>query len=272
PALGSATTSQGVILGTFPYLSPEQARGRAVDRRADVWAFGCILMECLTAHPPFDGKTVADVIAGILERNPPWSALPPTTPKRLVKLMERCLTKELERRPRDIGELGREIKAIAMAPPRESGSALVRREAPSLAVLYFENLSRDPDSEYFCAGITEDILTDLSKIKGLRVASRNAVSRYRGAAVHIPRVAAELGVKTVLEGSVRRDGDRVGVSAQLINASDGFQLWAERYDRTLADVFAVQEEIARSIAEALRITLSPKEAEALAEDKPKDAR
>jgi TolB-like protein/Flp pilus assembly protein TadD len=143
---------------------------------------------------------------------------------------------------------------------------------PSLAVLYFENLAADPDSEYFCAGITEDILTDLSKIKGLRVASRNAVSRYRGAPADIARVATELGVGTVLEGSVRRAGNRVRISAQLINAADGFHLWAERYDRTLQDVFAVQEEIASSIAEALRGALSPAETKELQRDRPGDVK
>src|SRR6185295_13406664 len=134
-----------------------------------------------------------------------------------------------------------------------------------------ENLASDKESEYFCAGITEDILTDLSKIKGLKVASRNAVARYRGASIDIPRVAADLGVGAVLEGSVRRAGDRVRISAQLINAADGFHLWAERYDRTMNDVFAVQEEIASSIAEALRVALSPAEVTKLALNKPRDA-
>ena len=143
---------------------------------------------------------------------------------------------------------------------------------PSLAVLYFENLSSDPDSDYFCAGITEDILTDLSKIKGLRVASRNAVARYRGESADIPRVANELGVTAVVEGSVRRAGDRVRITAQLINAADGFHIWAERYDRTLQDVFAVQEEIASSIVAALKVALAPGESEKLGSDRPGDVR
>jgi TolB-like protein len=139
-------------------------------------------------------------------------------------------------------------------------------------VLYFENLASDAESEYFCAGITEYILTDLSKIKRLRVASRNAVARYRGQPTDIPQVAADLGVGAVLEGSVRRAGDRVRITAQLINAADGFHLWAERYDRTLQDVFAVQEEIASSIASALQVALSPAESRALVQDRPSDAR
>ena len=273
PTLARSATADGLVLGTAPYMSPEQTRGKAVDRRTDVWAFGCVLFECLTGRQTFAGDTVSDVIAHILERDPDWDALPASMPSRFRDVIRRCLTKEPAERPRDIGDLRRELHSILMeisSPGRAAASA--KTDVPSLAVLYFENLAQDPESEYFCAGITEDILTDLSKIKGLRVASRNAVSRYRGASVDIPRVASELGVKTVLEGSVRRAGDRVRISAQLINASDGFHLWAERYDRTLADVFAVQEEIAHSIAEALRVTLSPKEVAALAHDKPQDAR
>jgi len=271
PTLALSATGQGIILGTAPYMSPEQARGKLVDRRADVWAFGCVLFECLAGHPAFQGETVSDVIARILEREPDWRDLPESVPPRFQELIQRCLTKDVAERPRDIGDLRRELGTIAqrMSSPGERPAAA---ELPSLAVLYFENLSSDSESEYFCAGITEDILTDLSKIKGLRVASRNAVARYRGAPADLPRVASDLGVKSVLEGSVRRSGDRVRITAQLINAANGFHLWAERYDRTLADVFAVQEEIAKSIAEALRVALTPAESESLVKDRPDNVR
>jgi len=191
-------------------------------------------------------------------------------------LIQRCLTKDASERPRDIGDLRREISAITAQLGSRSGGftapAAVASDVPSLAVLYFENLSSDQESDYFCAGITEDILTDLSKIKGLRVASRNAVARYRGKPADVPTVAADLGVRAVLEGSVRRAGGRVRISAQLINASDGFHLWAERYDRTLEDVFAVQEEIAKSIAAALQVALTPAETKNLVQDRPDDVR
>ena len=273
PTMGADATAQGIVLGTAPYMSPEQARGKAVDRRADVWAFGCFLFECLTGHRAFEGATISDVIARILEREPNWGTLPAETPARLRDLMQRCLTKDAEKRPRDIGDLRRELEGIIAQISSPSGmSRADDLERPSLAVLYFENLSSDSDSEYFCSGITEDILTDLSKIRGLRVASRNAVERYRGTHVDLPRVASELGVRAVLEGSVRRAGDRVRITAQLINAVDGFHLWAERYDRTLEDVFAVQEEIAKSIAEALRVALTPTESKALVRDRPDDVR
>jgi serine/threonine protein kinase/Tfp pilus assembly protein PilF len=271
PTIALSATGQGIILGTAPYMSPEQARGKLVDRRADIWAFGCVLFECLAGRPAFRGETASDVIARILEREPDWRDLPASVPTRLQELIQNCLTKNVAERPRDIGDLRRELGAIAqrMSSP---GAGSTVPEVPSLAVLYFENLSSDSESEYFCAGITEDILTDLSKIKGLRVASRNAVARYRGAPADLPRVASDLGVRSVLEGSVRRSGDRVRITAQLINAANGFHLWAERYDRTLADVFAVQEEIAKSIADALRVALTPTESQNLVQNRPDNVR
>ena len=273
PTMALSATAAGVILGTASFMSPEQARGRSVDRRADVWAFGCVMFEALSGRQAFSGETASDVIARILEREPDWNALPPGIPARLRDVVRRCLTKDVEERPRDIGDLRRELGAIATEMSSPSGSRASGPPAtPSLAVLYFENLAQDAESEYFCAGITEDILTDLSKIKGLRVASRNAVARYRGAPADLPKIAADLGVGAVLEGSVRRAGGRVRITAQLVNAVDGFQLWAERYDRTMEDVFAVQEEIASSIAEALRVALSPVEVAALAKDRPQDVR
>ena len=273
PTMALSATGAGLILGTASYMSPEQARGRVVDRRADVWAFGCVLFEALCTRQAFAGDTVSDVIARVLEREPDWNVLPSTLPPRLRDVIKRCLTKDAEERPRDIGDLRRELNAIIVEMSSASGVHVSPASAiPSLAVLYFENLASDKESEYFCAGITEDILTDLSKIKGLRVASRNAVARYRGAPADIPRVAADLGVGAVLEGSVRRAGDRVRISAQLINAADGFHLWAERYDRTLEDVFAVQEEIASSIAAALRVALTPAEVQAIAKSRPDDVR
>jgi TolB-like protein/Tfp pilus assembly protein PilF len=272
PTMGVEGTAAGLVLGTASYMSPEQARGLVVDRRTDVWAFGCLLYECLTARQAFTGPTASDVIGRILEREPDWNALPQGTPARFKDLLKRCLTKDVEERPRDIGDLRRELSGILQEMSSASGVHAAPPGVPSLAVLYFENLANDSESEYFCAGITEDILTDLSKIRGLRVASRNAVARYRGGPADIPKVASELGVGAVLEGSVRRAGGRVRISAQLINAADGFHLWAERYDRTLEDVFAVQEEIAAAIAGALRVTLAPGEAAQLVQNRPDDVR
>jgi serine/threonine protein kinase len=277
PTGALTATAEGIILGTTPYMSPEQARGKAVDRRTDIWSFGCVLFECLSGRQAFAGETTTDVIAKILEREPDWGSIPAATPPKLRDLIRRCLTKNPDERPRDIGDLRRELTTLVTESSSRGLSSSGAQPAaaavlPSLAVLYFENISSDPESEYFCAGITEDILTDLSKIKGMRVASRNAVARYRGAPADIPKIAAELNVNAVLEGSVRRLGDRVRITAQLINPADGFHIWAERYDRTLQDVFAVQEEIARAIASALRVALTPADAEKIGHDRPEDVR
>ena len=273
PTRVHTATGQGVILGTAPYMSPEQARGKPVDTRTDVWALGCILFECLTGRQTFAGETASDVIARILEREPAWDELPDAIPERLRDTIASCLTKDVEQRPGDIGAIGKELGAIALDLTNESRKpASKAAKTPSLAVLYFENQTNDSESEYFCSGITEDILTDLSKIKNLRVASRNAVLKYRGQAAEIEQIAKDLKVDAVLEGSVRRAGERVRITAQLINGADGFQLWAERYDRTLQDVFAVQEEIASAITEALRVAMTPAETENLVKDRPKDAR
>jgi serine/threonine protein kinase/thioredoxin-like negative regulator of GroEL len=265
----AATTGAGVILGTAAYMSPEQARGKPVDGRADIWSLGCVLFECLTGRRPFSGESASDVIAKVLEHAPEWSLLPASVPPRLLDLVRRCLKKDPAERPRDVGDLRSDLAAI-LAELSSSANAQPAPLIPSLAVLYFENLSSDAESDYFCAGMTEDILTDLSKIKGLHVASRTAVARFRGTVVDVGKVAADLGVGAVLEGSVRRAGDRVRITAQLINAADGFHLWAERYDRTLRDVFAVQEEIASSIASALRVALTPAESKSLQRGRPED--
>ena len=265
---GSETmTREGTVLGTAAYMSPEQARGQIVDRRADVWAFGCILFECLAGRRPFQGPTGTDTIAKVLERDPDWGALPTSTPAPLRDWIRRLLQKDPSQRPPDLNGLRGELERLATPAGGAPHTA-----TPSLAVLYFENISSDKESEYFCAGITEDILTDLSKIKGIRVASRNAVAKFRGTVVDIPQVALDLGVSAVMEGSVRRSGERVRITAQLINAADGFHLWAERYDRTLEDVFAVQEEIASSIATALRGALTPAESKELHRDRPSSAK
>jgi len=270
PTMPLGATVEGVVLGTASYMSPEQARGKPVDRRTDVWALGCILFECLARRQAFGGETTSDVIARVLERDPDWNALPASVPPRLRDLLRRCLTKNPADRPRDIGDLRGELLAIAADLSSVGPKPAATGGLPSLAVLYFENLSTEAD-EYFTAGITEDLLTDLSKVKSLRVASRSAVARYRGTAADGARVAAELGVSAVLEGSVRRAGPRVRITVRLVNA-EGFQIWGERYDRTLEDVFAVQEEIAASIAKALQAALTPAESARIAGDRPKDVR
>jgi serine/threonine-protein kinase len=245
----AGATMAGTILGTVAYMSPEQARGKPLDRRSDVWSFGCVLFECLTGKPAFGGETVSDLIARILEREPDWSALPPRVPARVREILRRCLRKEADARPRDI----RDVRLELIEASAGGGKGDAGREQ-SVAVLPFENLS-GPDDEYFADGVTDEILNRLSQLDGLRVAARTSCFAFKGRREDLRAIGEQLDVSTVLEGSVRRAGTRLRITVQLVNAADGYQLWSERYDREMTDVFQVQDEIAGSIAGRLRGTL-----------------
>jgi eukaryotic-like serine/threonine-protein kinase len=242
----NAATVAGVILGTAAYMSPEQARGRDVDRRTDLWSFGCVLFECLAGRAAFTGETASDLIARILEREPDWTALPAGTPARVREVVRRCLRKEAESRPRDIHDVRLELDDVARGGADPGGS-----HEQSIAVLPFENLS-GADDEYFADGVTDEILNALAQVDGLRVAARTSCFAFKGKREDLRVVGERLDVATVLEGSVRRAGARLRITAQLVKVADGYQLWSERYDRETTDVFAVQEEIANAIARRLR--------------------
>jgi serine/threonine-protein kinase len=248
-AVHPGATVAGTILGTAAYMSPEQARGRSVDRRSDVWSFGCVLFECFAGRPPFEGTTVTDLLAKILEREPDWALLPAGTPQRAREILKRCLRKEADQRPRDIRDVRLELADVA------SGAAKgeTAREK-SVAVLPFENLS-GPDDEYFADGITDEILNALSHLDGLWVAARTSCFAFKGRREDLRAVGEKLDVATVLEGTVRRAGARLRITVQLVNAADGYQLWSERYDREMTDVFEVQDDIANAIATRLRVSL-----------------
>ncbi|MFN8588970.1 MAG: protein kinase [Candidatus Eisenbacteria bacterium] len=254
-SISASPTEAGVILGTAAYMSPEQARGRAVDRRSDVWSFGCVLYECLAGRPPFEGETVTDLLARILEREPDWAALPAATPPRVTELLRRCLRKNADERPRDIRDVRLELAEAASRPAAGAGA----EAAHSLAVLPFENQG-GADDEYFADGMSDEILNALAQLKGLRVAARSSSFAFKGRREDPRTVGAKLGVQTVLEGTVRRAGARLRVTVQLVNVNDGLTLWSERYDRELTDVFAVQDEIAAAISEKLRLSLGGSEA------------
>jgi TolB-like protein/Tfp pilus assembly protein PilF len=245
-------TAEGVVLGTATYMSPEQARGKPVDRRSDVWSFGCVLFESLAGRPPFAGDTVSDRIARILERDPDWAALPASVPARVREILRRCLRKEADERPRDIRDVRLELKDIASGGGKPSGAAAGREK--SIAVLPFENLSGAED-EYFADGVTDEILNALAQVDGLHVAARASCFAFKGKREDLRSIGERLGVATVLEGTVRRAGSRLRITVQLANAADGYQLWSERYDREMTDVFEVQDEIASAIAKRLRGTL-----------------
>src|SRR3989441_563893 len=241
-------TADGVILGTAAYMSPEQARGKAVDRRSDVWSFGCVLFECYAGRPAFSGETASDLIARILEREPDWSTLPTGMPPRIREILRRCLRKNADDRPRDIRDVRLELSDVVSGGGRAAG-----REK-SIAVLPFENLS-GADDEYFADGVTDEILNALAQVEGLRVAARASCFAFKGRREDLRAIGEKLDVTTVLEGTVRRAGSRLRITVQLANAADGYQLWSERYDREMTDVFAVQDEIASAIATRLRGTM-----------------
>ena len=254
PTISREATAPGVILGTAPYMSPEQARGKAADKRADIWAFGCCLYEALCGRRAFAGETASDTIARILEREPDWGRLPKATPAGIQRLLRRCLQKDQGRRLQAIGDARIEIEeGLAVA------SVVPLRSRRSIAVLPFLSLSADPENEYFADGITEDVIAHLSKIAALRVISRTSVMPFKVREQSLREIAARLSVETVLEGSFRRAGERVRIVAQLIDAESDQHLWAETYDRQLSDIFAIQTDVALHIAAALKAELSPEE-------------
>ncbi len=250
------TATQWSTGGTVPYMSPEQLRGERTDARSDIFSFGVLLYECLTGRLPFWGETSIDILHAILRQPPtPLGRLLPDVSAEWEQLVERCLAKAPEQRFHSMGQVLEALKRAA-APKTQTEK--------SLAVLYFENLSRVEEDEYFRDGITEDIIVELSKIQGLRVFPRSAVLAYRDKPATAPQVGQQLNAAYVLAGSLRRAGNRLRITAQLVEARTGHSVWAERYDRQLEDVFAIQDEIAQSIARALKVVLTEKEKRAIA--------
>jgi non-specific serine/threonine protein kinase len=257
-------TSAGSTLGTVAYMSPEQARGEEVDGRSDLFSFGVVLYEMATGQPAFAGGTTASVFERILNHNPrPLGELNRGLPEGVGQIVGKLLEKDRSMRYQSATELHADLKRLKREVDSGRVAPAGAREK-SVAVLYFENLSGAKEDEYFRDGMTEDVITELPKVKELRVFPRAAVVAYRDKSVTGPQVGQELGAQYVLGGSLRRAGTRLRITAQLVEARTGTAVWAERYDRELSDVFAVQDEIARNITQALRITLTPREEKLLA--------
>jgi len=258
-------TSPGSTLGTVAYMSPEQARGDEVDARTDIFSFGAVLYEMATGQQAFPGHASAVIFEAILNRTPaPVSKFNSDAPPQFEKIILKALQKDRRARYASAGDLKEDLRQLKREQDSGGRIAPAPQAEKSVAVLYFENLSRSAEDEYFRDGMTEDIITELSKVKELRVFPRAAVLAYRDQPSTGPQVGQQLNANFVLGGSLRRAGNRLRITAQLVETRTGHSAWAERYDRELKDVFEVQDEIARSITQALRITLSPQEERAIA--------
>ena len=263
PTVAQATEA-GSALGTVGYMAPEQLRGQGVDQRADIFSFGCVLYEMLSGHPPFRKSTDADTAAAILHEDPPPFAVHGREiPAALGAIVDRCLEKRPDDRFSSAHDLALALRAViaSLSAGRPSTEAAFK----SIVVLPFDNLSPDPENAYFADGLTEELIADLSKVRALRVISRTSAMLLRGSKKDVPTIARELNVRYVLEGSVRRAGQSLRITAQLIDAANDAHVWAEKYTGTLEDVFDMQERVSRAIVEALRLELSPEERQGMAE-------
>jgi serine/threonine protein kinase/Tfp pilus assembly protein PilF len=267
-------TSPGAAVGTVSYMSPEQARGQFVDVRTDIFSTGTVLYQLATGTLPFQGDTSAVIFDAILNRDPrPAAELNPSLPPDFVRILEKTLEKDRNLRCQtatelktDLSRLKRDLESGKRRTKEKSDSdpGVPKQTGKSVAVLYFENLSGAKEDEYLRDGITEDVITELSKIRGLNTFSRPTVLAFRDKPVTPAQIGQQLGAAYALTGTIRRAGARLRINAQLVDTRTDFPLWSERFDREMKDVFEVQDEMARKIAEALRVTLSPQELEALA--------
>jgi serine/threonine protein kinase/Tfp pilus assembly protein PilF len=251
-------TQTGTTLGTIAYMSPEQSRGEEVDHRADIWSLGVVIYEMLTGQRPFKGDHDQAVIYAILNSQPePILGIRPDAPGALVRIVDKAMAKDPDERYQNAAEMAHELVSLKTELDSQATKTVMaeRNMSPSIAVLPFANLSADKEQEYFCDGMAEDIINALTQVEGLRVVARTSAFAFKGKHQDIRQIGKELSVNSVLEGSVRKSGNRLRITAQLINVADGYHIWSEKFDRDLADVFAIQDEISLAIVDKLKVKL-----------------
>jgi serine/threonine protein kinase/tetratricopeptide (TPR) repeat protein len=260
-AAGSETLTQtGMMVGTPAYVSPEQAAGETnLDGKSDQYSLACVVYEMLSGERPFSGATPQAIMAKRFSETPkPLRSLRSTVPESVEKAVSRAMTTDTAGRYSTTAQFGQALASGNIETPTNTATVPVAvvSAAKSVAVLPFANLSADPDSEYFTDGMADEIINALSKIQSLRVASRTSSFAFKGKSEDISEIGKKLKVSTVLEGSMRKMGNKLRITAQLVNVADGYQLWSERYDREIEDVFEIQDDISQAIVKALRVILS----------------
>ena len=250
-------TQTGTTVGTVAYMSPEQARGQNVDHRTDIWSLGVVLYEMLTGQQPFQGENLLAISNAILESEPvSLTRLRAGASPALARVVTRSLANSRAGRYQSVADLLTELRTVKdlhQAPT--ATTAVSQSNVPSIAVLPFADMSPKKDQDYFCDGMAEELINALAGLDGLHVAARTSSFKFRGEALDATEIGTQLKVGSILEGSVRKAGNRLRITAQLINVSDGFHLWSERYDRDMDDVFAVQDDIAHAVVEKLKVRL-----------------
>jgi len=260
-------TKTGSTVGTAAYMSPEQARGEDVDHRTDVWSLGVVLYEMVTGRLPFKSDYDQAMVYLILSEEPqPMTSVRSDVPPGLQSVVTKAIRKDPDGRYQTVTEMLIDLKSLGEQPRDETSRKQppIERKQPSIAVLPFANLSADPENEYFSDGMSEEIINALTKVNGLHVVARTSSFAFKGKNEDIREIGRKLHVEHVLEGSVRKAGNRLRITAQLIKIADGYHLWSERFDRAMDDIFAIQDEISLSIVDKLKVTLLEDEKGALA--------
>jgi TolB-like protein len=251
-------TQEGLVVGTVPYMSPEQLLGKSTDHLTDIFSFGIVLYEMATGVRPFTGESSTALVSSILKHEPPLAnELRAEVPSDLGRVISRCMEKDAEKRIQTAKDVLKELESVRNkfeSQSNEKAAATLKseKERKSIAVLPFVNMSNDPENEYFCDGLAEELINALTKIEQLDVVARTSAFSFKGKDLDLREVGKKLNVDHVLEGSVRRSGTRLRITAQLIDVSNGYHIWSDKYDREMQDMFTIQDEISLAIVNTLK--------------------